>query len=257
MVEFITVTSGSGGMGKSVFSSNLSCMLKSLGHKVLLIECSFGIRADDVICGLEPATLFTFSDVCTSSCSVFDAITHPEDENLPDFMSFGLKKPQCDFKSEFSKMKNSLSGKYDYAICDLPSYPDDATEAVISASNICIILTDDNFVSVRNAAFIADNIRQISSSSIYTVVNNVIISDDNGLSPEDIIDEISAPLLGIIPADEHIKTTLKGAKLIYKYNTFAGRAYENICKRLTGIPVPEYETGVNNGIFNKNKFILK
>lgn len=257
MVEFITVTSGSGGMGKSVFSSNLSCMLKSSGHRVLLMECSFGTRADDVICGLEPDTLFTFSDVCTSSCSAFDAITHPEDENLPDFMSFGVKKTQCDFKAVFSKMKNSFLEKYDYVVCDLSSYHDDVFEAVLSVCRTCIILTDDNFVSVRNAAFIADNIRQISSSSIYTVVNNVIISDDNSLSLEDIIDEISAPLLGIIPADEHIKNTLKGAKLIYKYNTFAGRAYENICKRLTGMSVSEYETGVNNGIFNKNKFILK
>lgn len=257
MVNFITVTSGSGGMGKSIFSCNISSVLKTFGYKVLLVECSFGMRADDVISSIEPDTLYTLSDICMSTCKAYDAITRSEDDNLPDFISAGVQKPDCDFKSVFQKLKSQLSKEYDYIICDLPSYFDDVFESVISVSDTCIILTDDSFVSVRNAAFCYGAIRSHSSADIYTVINNVILLEDDKLSAEDIADEISASILGIIPSDEHIKTALARGELIYKYNTFAGRAYENICKRLTGTPVPEYETGINNGIFNKNRFTLK
>ena len=33
--------------------------------------------------------------------------------------------------------------------------------------------------------------------------------------------------------------------------------FENICKRLLNIPRIEYETGVNGGVFNKNKLTIK
>ena len=258
MVKILAVTSGNGGMGKSILACNIACGLCSFGKKVLLAECSFGFRSIDAISGIKAETLFTFSDVCRGEGSVFDAITKAEDGKTPDFIPAGLKKPEADFKKAFSNIKSTLSGEYDYIVFDVSANCGGVFEALCNVCNCFIVLTDDSFVSVRNAAHCVDYIKGISNSKVHTVLNKISISSNNDSAfVEDIIDEIKAPLLGIIPYDEHLPLSIEKGSPIINYNTYAGRAIENICKRLEGISVPEFETGVSGGFFSKNKFVLK
>ena len=57
MVKILAVTSGNGGMGKSILACNIACGLCSFGKKVLLAECSFGFRSIDAISGIKAETL--------------------------------------------------------------------------------------------------------------------------------------------------------------------------------------------------------
>lgn len=257
MANVFTVISGNGGMGKSFFACNLACGLKISGKKVLLAECSFGTGADDVILGIKSETLYDMKDVCEGSCDASEAIIHPDDEILPDFIPSGFSDVKADFDIAFKKLKKKFSSYYDYIIFDTPYFISPQTESAVKISDAVIALTDDSFISVRNTSLCVNRAKSLGSAVVYTVLSNVVI-DGNESSGfvEDIIDETGAKLLGIIPHDEYVSETISGSTPIIKYNTFAGRAMENICKRLLGKNVPEFETGVT-GLFNKNKLVLK
>ena len=74
MASVIVVFSGSGGTGKSVFSSNLSYGLKAHGKNVLLVEAGFGARADDIILDIKSDSIYSFSDLCLGNCKVHEAV---------------------------------------------------------------------------------------------------------------------------------------------------------------------------------------
>jgi len=255
MAEVITVVSGSGGMGKSFVACNLAAGLRKLGRKVLLIEASFGLRCNDIITGIRPETMFTLGDVLSSECSPEEAITLSENPDLPDFIQASPKLLSGEIYP-IKRLTRKVFKQYHTIIIDSAVPGDVLFEDSCRAADRVLVVCNDSHIAVRNAAHCVNHIRSFSSCRIYTVLNNVVVNGD-GSCIEDVIDEISAELIGIIPHDEYVKGSMENGDLIYRYNTFAGRSLENIVKRLTCLNVPDYETGIESGFFNKNKLLLK
>ncbi|MBO7288362.1 MAG: AAA family ATPase [Clostridia bacterium] len=257
MVSFIGITSGSGGMGKSSSACNIALALSAMGKKVLLIECEFGIRSHDAILGVRPETFSSFSDYCNNNADLTDIITKPEKSKIPHFITGGIKSPEGDITKALISLKAELSGEYDFIVSDVSPLNERVFEAFKIACDTFLVLTDDSFISLRNSSFVVNSIKETSKAKIFGVLNKVVIDGKEGSHyAEDIADEMGASLIGIIPFDEHFSYSIENGLPIYKYNTYSGRAYENISKRLVGQAVPDYETG-NGGFFNKNKFVLK
>lgn len=258
MATVITVFSGSGGAGKSFVACNIACGLKTLGKSVLLTEVSFGQRADDIILGITADTSYGFSDICTRNCKPGSAIIRSEDDFHPDFIASVPGDAYDRIKEGIASLLKSQSGFYDYIIFDLSYSFNNIFDVAVKMSDIAIGVTDDSAISIRNTAFCMNTARDIGCRKLYTLINNVCV-DNSESSPcaEDIIDELGETLIGIIPYDEHVKTSVSNSDPIIKYNTYAGRSLENICKRITGIPVTGYETGLPASLFSKNKLVLK
>lgn len=258
MVNFIGITSGNGGMGKSASACNIAIGLGAMGKRVLLLECEFGTRSYDAIVGIKPETLSSFSDYCDNNADIADIITKPDNNKLPHFITGGIKKPNADIAKALANLKREVSKDYDFIVSDVSPLNERVFEAFKNTCNTFLILTDDSFVSVRNSSYVASLIKETSKAKLYGVLNKVI-ADGKDDSPyiEDIADEIGVSLMGIIPFDEHFSYSIEKGLPIFNYNTCSGRAYENICKRLLGQSIPNYETGSTSGFFNKNKFVLK
>lgn len=59
------------------------------------------------------------------------------------------------------------------------------------------------------------------------------------MSKDDVVEILSADLIGIIPEDTGIITsTNKGEPIVNDENSLAGRAYMNVAKRIIGEDVP-------------------
>ena len=257
MVSFIGITSGSGGMGKSSSACNIAIGLLAIGKRVLLIESEFGTRSYDAILGIKSETFSSFSDYCNNDADLNDIITKPEDDKMPHFITGGIKSPDGDITMALCNLKAELSGEYDFIVSDVSPLNQRVFDAFKTACDTFLVLTDDSFISVRNSAFVVNSIKETSKAKIFTVLNKLIIDGKEGSCfAEDIADEMGASLIGIIPFDEHFSYSIENGMPIYKYNTYSGRAYENISKRLVGKTVPDYETGIG-GLFNKNRFVLK
>lgn len=257
MADVLTVISGSGGMGKSFFACNISSCLASFGKRVLLVEGTFGIRSDDVILGIRPDTLYTVGDVVDGICSVSDAITFAQSESLPDFIPASHRPAADNVADGFKKIVSYAVDRYDYVIFDTSSSGSTEALSALSLCNSAFVLTDFSFLSLRNSSLCVTMAGNCGTGSVYTVINSITAHNDADIYVEDIIDEVGAPLIGIIPYDEHVRSSLMTGDIIHKYNTFSGRALENICRRILGESVPDYESGTKNSFFSRNKLVLK
>jgi flagellar biosynthesis protein FlhG len=68
-----TVTSGKGGVGKSVFAMNFAIALSESGRKVLLVDADENLGKLDVMFGISPKHRIT--DLLSESVSLADAVT--------------------------------------------------------------------------------------------------------------------------------------------------------------------------------------
>ncbi len=258
MVDFIGITSGNGGMGKSSVACNIAFGLCREGKRVLLLESSFGIRSYDAILGIKSETIFSFSDYCSSQAALSDIITKPDDEQLLHFIAGGSVYPSGDIAKALSNLKQAFSKEYDFIVSDVSPENAEMFSAFLKNCDSFLILTDASFISVRNTGFLADLIRKNSKAKLSLVLSKVKIDGDSD-SPvvEDIVDETLCQLLGIIPYDEYFSRSVESGEPIFKYNTCSGRAMENICKRILGRNIPDFEKGASGGLFKKEKYVLK
>jgi septum site-determining protein MinD len=79
------------------------------------------------------------------------------------------------------------------------------------------------------------------------------------MSAADVIDILAISLIGIVPDDENVVIATNQGEPLVGNGTLAGKAYQNICYRVTGkeIPFLDFERGVSfwtrvSGIFHKN-----
>lgn len=256
MAEVITILSGSGGMGKSFFACNLAYALKKSHHSVLLAELSFGSVSHDIIMGTAPVTLYNIADALSGGCEPYEAVSSFDEGCIADFVS--ASPVPCGGELSFGSFARAFKSHYDYIICDASSLGDAERCGVFDMQGKVLYMTDDSPVSIRNTALNISRIRNISDAEVYLLLSKVIIDNGKeGISAEDIIDECGAPLIGIIPYDSYAKRSILEGRPIYDSDTFASRAIRNISERILHNEIPEFETGVIKGIFNKNKFIPK
>ncbi len=76
------------------------------------------------------------------------------------------------------------------------------------------------------------------------------------MSSEDVVEILAIELLGIVPDDENIVISTNQGEPLVGNNTQAGKAYENICRRVLGEEVPFMDLFQKSGFFSKlkNKF---
>ena len=70
------------------------------------------------------------------------------------------------------------------------------------------------------------------------------------LDVNDIIETLSVKLIGVVPQDTNVTVcTNKGEPIVLDENAYAGKAFRNIAKRITGEEVPFMDLNVNNSGF--------
>lgn len=74
------------------------------------------------------------------------------------------------------------------------------------------------------------------------------------MSVEDVVEILSADLIGIIPEDTGIITsTNKGEPIVNDENSLAGQAYRNVAHRIMGEEVPFLNLEEDNSLMGKVK----
>ena len=68
MGTITVITSGKGGVGKSVFTAGLGYALAGRGRRVLLVDCDAGLRSLDYMLGIGEKLVFDLADLVKGSC---------------------------------------------------------------------------------------------------------------------------------------------------------------------------------------------
>ena len=225
------LVSGKGGIGKSTLTVCLGKILAARGQKTILVDMNLGMRALDVMTGLEDRVILTITDAGKGTAS-------PEDVLLPCPDSPGLfLLPASQTKTlndmtddELKSLFDRLRGLADQILIDTaPGIGEDLRRCIRLADKALLIASQD-VVSVRNCDRLRGILEEEGIREVYLVLNRMESTFPEGLSPEEIKDLLPVTPVGFLPEEK----PAEGGKLPFlEKGTGRTRLYF-ICDRLMG-----------------------
>ncbi len=243
MSQVIVVTSGKGGVGKTVFSANIGLGLAKLGHKVALLDADIGLRNLDIALGLENRVVYDLVDVLNKECSLDTALLREKhSENLFLLPASQMRDRESVSAEQLQDLCESLAEEFEYVIIDCPTGIDNGFKNAVRCADRAIILTVPESSAIRDADRVVGLFENYGVTDYALVINRIYPElTKNGELPgvDNIISKLNIDLLGVVPEDtEVIISSNKGEPVILNTKSLAGLAFENIAKRITGENVP-------------------
>lgn len=255
----IVITSGKGGVGKTTTSANIGTALAKAGQKVVLIDTDIGLRNLDLLLGLENRIVYTIVDVVEERCKLKQALV--KDKKNPNLCL--LAAAQTRDKSALSQEQlksicEELKEDNDFVIVDCPAGIEQGFQNAVAGATEAIVVTTPEMSAVRDADRIIGLLEAKEEIESYQLLLNRVrpslIQSNDMMSVEDVVDILSCDLIGIIPEDTGVITsTNKGEPIVNDENSLAGRAYQNVVKRIMGEEVEFLDLNEPKGIVEKVK----
>ncbi|OPJ63757.1 septum site-determining protein MinD [Clostridium oryzae] len=243
MGEAIVVTSGKGGVGKTTTTANLGTALAAMGKKVTVVDGDTGLRNLDVLMGLENRIVFTLIDVIEDRCRLKQAMIKDKRFNNLYLLPTAQTRDKDDIKTEdMLKIINELKEEMDYVLIDCPAGIEQGFENAIAGADRAVVVVNPEVTSVRDADRVIGKLDAKGLERHELIINRLNVSmvkKGDMLNINDIIETLSVKLIGVVPDDRDITvSTNKGEPIVLDDKAYAGQAFKNIAKRITGEEVP-------------------
>ena len=261
MSEVIVVTSGKGGVGKTTTSANVGTGLANLGFKVVLIDTDIGLRNLDVVLGLENRIVYNLVDVVEGNCRIKQALIKDKRyQNLYLLPSAQTKDKTSVNPEQMKKLTDELREEFDYIILDCPAGIEQGFKNAISGADRALVVTTPEVSAIRDADRIIGLLEANEMKKIELIVHRIrmdMVKRGDMMSINDVVDILAIDLIGAVPDDENIVVSTNNGEPLVGSNCLAGKAFANICKRITGENVPMLNLEENIGFFGKLSAFFK
>lgn len=237
MGKVILVASGKGGVGKTVFVSNIGAKLAQEGYKVVLIDMNMGLRNLDICLGLENKVVYDVADVLTGVCRIKQALIR--DRRFPEL--YLMSAPQNKQKAEITPLHmkvlcNKLKRNFDFIIIDAPAGIGDDLAIAGAGADLAVIVTVPEYAAVRDADMLDRVLLEMGIKKRTYVINKVMANlITTGLVPSiaEIAETMRTPMAGIIQYDENIHIAANnGLPIVYKEGTYIEKNFKKILERI-------------------------
>jgi len=237
MGKLVFISSGKGGVGKSVFTANLGAVLGERGLRVCLVDMNIGLRNLDIYLGLESAVVFDVADVLNGIVPISKAIVR--DKRMQQTWLLATTQRKEKFVSGEQAVRDlykKLKTRFDFVIVDGPAGVTSDLKLVSTGVDVAVILTTPEFVSLRDADMMDQTLRSRGVGKRVYVVNKVN-RDHMGLgilpSVEAITGVMKIPMLGVIQYDDAIHLSAnRGVPIVLQKGTYIERNFSKIADRL-------------------------
>lgn len=255
----IVITSGKGGVGKTTTSANIGTALAKAGQKVVLIDTDIGLRNLDLLLGLENRIVYTIIDVVEERCKLKQALV--KDKKNPNLclLAAAQTRDKSALSSDQLKMIcEELKEDNDFVLVDCPAGIEQGFQNAIAGATEAIVVTTPEMSAVRDADRIIGLLEAKEEIESYRLLINRVrpnlIKTNDMMSVDDVVDILSCNLIGIIPEDTGVITsTNKGEPIVNDDKSMAGKAYQNVAKRIMGEEVAFLDLDEPKGIIEKIK----
>lgn len=262
MGEIIVVASGKGGTGKTTAAANIGAALAKAGKLTVLVDMDMGLRNLDVALGLENEIVYDVSDIIDGTRTVDEAlIRDTRYENL-----YFIPSPQTRDASgldddRFIELWETLKNRFDYCVIDAPAGIDGGFKYSILCADRGVLVTVPETAALRDADRVISIMEDAGIEDIRLIINRVredMINSGVMMNVDVCMDLLSIPIIGIIPDDiELLASGLRGEMAVSNPASRAGKAFENVAKRLTGELVPIMDFDERKGLFRRLKRLFK
>lgn len=175
-VGYISVASGKGGVGKTLITINAGKIISESGKKVLIIDGDLGLSNVHVMLGITPSKNLYHFFIGEAS---IEEIVIPINENL-NFISSGsgikelVNLPLSQLKNLIHRLQEYAEKNYHWVIFDTPPGIHSDTTALVSSSNIPIIVTTPEPTSIADAYGLIKVLnREEKVKEFYLLINKV------------------------------------------------------------------------------------
>jgi len=255
MGEVIVVTSGKGGVGKTTTTANVGTGLAKLDKKVVLIDTDIGLRNLDVVMGLENRIVYNLVDVIEGNCRIKQALI--KDKRYPNL--YLLPSAQTRDKTavtpeQMRKLSDELRTEFDYILMDCPAGIEQGFQNAIAGADRALVVTTPEVSAVRDADRIIGLLEANEMKQTQLIVNRLrmdMVKRGDMMSSDDVVEILAIDLIGVVPDDENIVISTNQGEPLVGSDSLAGKAYMNICRRITGEEVPFLDLAVKHGFLSK------
>lgn len=256
MAKTIVVTSGKGGVGKTVAVSNIAVALAKLGKRVLMADIDIGLRNLDLAMGLSDVIVYDIIDVIEGKCDFEKAVFSFEKYGHLHMLPAAQSKDKDYLEPEsFSKLFSDIQDDYDYIILDCPAGIEKGFKSAIAAADLAIVTLTPEMPSVRDADKVITLLEMSDMAEIKILINRVrkdMIKRGDMLSIDEITDILGISPIGIIEEDEIvIKSQKRNTLAVLESSSVAGKQFTDVAKRITGENIPVTELKNRRGIFKR------
>ena len=255
----IVITSGKGGVGKTTTNANIGTALARAGNKVVMIDTDLGLRNLDLLLGLENRIVYTIVDVVEKRCKLKQALVKDKkNPNLCLLAAAQTRDKTAVKEEELKDICEQLKKDFDFILVDCPAGIEQGFQNAVAGASEAIVVTTPEMSAVRDADRIIGLLEAKEEIKSYKLLLNRVrpnlIKSNDMMSVEDVVEILSADLVGIIPEDTGIITsTNKGEPIVNEENSLAGKAYRNVARRIMGEEVPFLDLEEETSFMHKVK----
>lgn len=251
MNKLIVITSGKGGVGKTITAINLGAAMNYFGKDVLIIDGNLSTPNIGIHLN-SPEVPINLNHVLLGKAEPLEAVYEHESglKVMPSSLSIKeLKKVRPERISNFKKDFKKIS---DYVIVDSSAGLGDEALATMELADELIIVTNAEMPAITDALKTIKLAEQMKKNILGVIVTRVR-KDDIEMSAETVKDMLETPILGMIPEDINVKKSLnqKDAVVHTHPQSNASRAYKEIAARIVNA---EYDSDKDRLPFWKRIF---
>lgn len=254
--QVITLASGKGGVGKTTAVANIAVALALDGLKVACIDGDIGLRNLDVVMGLENRIVYDIVDVIEGRCKLRQAMIR--DKHLPDLYLIPAAQTRdktAVSPSDMTRLCNDLRPDLDFILIDSPAGIERGFRNAIAPADRVLIVTNPEVSAVRDADRVIGILEAEEKRSPALIINRLnasLVKQHDMLAPDDVLDLLGIPVIGIVPEDETvIVSSNRGTPVAQDPKSRAGQAFRNIAKRLQGQEVPFVDVEKQAGLWDR------
>jgi len=243
----IAVTSGKGGVGKTMLSCNLSACLSRLGQRVAIVDADLGLANAHVVLGVAPR--YHLEHVLSDQCDLMDALTPAPYGMLLLAGGSGiasLANLSDERRLRLIESLSELDELADTVIVDTGAGLSDNVIGFVLAAEEAIIVTTPEPTAMADAyATIKVVLRENPNARLRILINMARTSQKAQsawlrlqLVTRQFLDK-EIEFLGAIPADNSVLKAIRSQELlvISDPHCAASRAIDSIARILTTAPV--------------------
>jgi septum site-determining protein MinD len=249
--KVLTIASGKGGVGKTTAVANIAVALALQGQKVTCIDGDIGLRNLDVVLGLENRIVYDLVDVTEGRCRLRQAMIR--DKRMPELYLIPAAQTRdktAVSPSDMVRLCDELRAEVDWILIDSPAGIERGFKNAIAAADRVLVMTNPEISAVRDADRVIGLLEAEGKGPAALIINRldpVMVRRGDMLSVEDVLDLLAIELIGIVPEDETVLVASnKGLPLALDGRSKAGKAFQNISRRLMGEKVPFLDLETQN-----------
>jgi flagellar biosynthesis protein FlhG len=237
-MRVVSITSGKGGVGKTLTSVQFAMAAQQLGYRVLLVDGDFSLANVDIVLGLNPR--YNINDVISDNKSIdavlvegpFGLTVLPSGSGLGELTKLSYLK-----RAAFFEGLLSLRRKFDLCVFDTGAGISDTVMHLNRLADDVLIVTTSDPQAITDA-YAINKLLNMDQKNCHLVVN-MVHSDMEGQFVAARLNHVltkytgkATPVLGVLPFEEGIQDLVRRKKMDQFHLTGLGQKISNMCQNI-------------------------